>query len=69
VARAGVVKITFAVPYRCYFGQHICLVGSEDGLGKWDVKRGLAMQWTDGDVWTADLELQAKWVHGVDAVP
>ena len=51
------MRVSFAVPYRCEFGQHIALVGSDEFLGDWDVQRGVPMNWQDGDVWTVDLEL------------
>ena len=51
------MRVSFALPYRCEFGQHIALVGSDEYLGDWDVQRGVAMNWQDGDVWTVDLEL------------
>ncbi len=51
------MQVSFAVPYRCEFGQHIALVGSDEFLGDWDVRRGVPMNWQDGDVWTVDLEL------------
>ena len=51
------MRVSFAVPYRCEFGQHIALVGSDEFLGDWDVRRGVPMNWQDGDVWTVDLEL------------
>ena len=51
------MRVSFAVPYRCEFGQHIALVGSDEYLGKWDAQRAVAMNWSHGDVWTVDLEL------------
>ena len=33
------VRVSFALPYRCTFGQHLCLVGSINPLGAWDVGR------------------------------
>ncbi|KAK9811665.1 hypothetical protein WJX72_007965 [[Myrmecia] bisecta] len=54
----GGVRVSFALPYRCNFGQHLCLVGSADPLGKWDVQSGVPMNWTDGDVWTVELDIK-----------
>ena len=51
------MRVSFAMPYRCEFGQHIALVGSDEYLGDWDVQRGVPMNWQDGDVWTVDVEL------------
>ncbi|KAK9822642.1 hypothetical protein WJX81_002600 [Elliptochloris bilobata] len=54
------VRVSFALPYRCTFGQHLCLVGSISPLGAWDVRQGVAMSWSEGDVWTVDLELHTR---------
>ena len=51
------MRVSFAVPYRCEFGQHIALVGSDEYLGDWDALRAKPMNWTNGDVWTVDLDL------------
>jgi hypothetical protein len=53
------VKLSFKLPYRCSFGQELCLVGSGDALGNWRVEHGRRMQWTDGDVWQVDFEVSA----------
>jgi hypothetical protein len=44
------VRVSFALPYRCTFGQHLCLVGSVQRLGSWDVRQGVAMSWSEGDI-------------------
>lgn len=41
------------------FGESLRLVGSDSVLGSWDVAQGPALQWSDGDVWTLDLEVPA----------
>lgn len=53
------VKLSFKLPYRCSFGQEICLVGSGEALGNWSVENGKRMHWTDGDVWEVDFEVSA----------
>lgn len=53
------VKLSFKLPYRCSFGQELCLVGSGEFLGNWSVENGKRMHWTDGDVWTVDFEVWA----------
>lgn len=51
--------VTFSLPYRCSYGQHLCLVGAGDSLGNWDVTKGRVMAWSDNDVWKADIEIRA----------
>jgi len=49
-------KIT--VPCRVEFGQSVKLVGSSPELGTWDTEKGVTLEWTEGDVWTAMLEIE-----------
>jgi hypothetical protein len=56
------------IPYHCKFGQHLCLVGSVEQLGHWDVARGLEMHWSDGDVWRVDVDIPNRWVGTVCAL-
>lgn len=53
------VEVRFSLPHRVDFGQHVCIVGGHEHLGGWDVVRGVKMTWTEGDVWSAVLELHA----------
>lgn len=55
------VAVKFVIPYHCRFGQHLCIVGSVDKLGKWDVAKGLALNWSEGDVWRVEVDLPARW--------
>lgn len=54
---ANKVKLSFKLPYRCSFGQELCLVGSGEALGNWSVDKGRRMHWTDGDIWQVDFEV------------
>ncbi|PRW59906.1 carbohydrate-binding module family 20 [Chlorella sorokiniana] len=56
----GSVSVCFRLPYRCKYGQKLCLVGSNDVLGGWHVDRAVPMNWTEGDVWTVELQLPAN---------
>ncbi|KAI7841904.1 hypothetical protein COHA_004432 [Chlorella ohadii] len=56
----GNVSVSFRLPYRCKYGQKLCLIGSNDVLGSWHVDRAVAMNWTEGDVWTVELQLPAN---------
>lgn len=49
------------LPYHCRYGQSVCLIGSIDKLGKWDVSRAVEMSWHDGDLWKVELELPKRW--------
>ena len=49
--------VRFNLPYRCNFGQHLCVVGSGEVLGQWDLAQAVQMEWSEGDVWTAELPL------------
>lgn len=54
------LTVRFRLPYRCHFGQQLCIVGNSEPLGKWEVQRGVPMRWTEGDVWEAELKLQPE---------
>lgn len=51
------VKVSFKVPHHVEFGENICVVGAHDTLGSWDVGSSVPLNWSEGDVWTAQLEL------------
>lgn len=59
IVASGDLQLTFSVPRRVDFGHHLLIVGSNDKLGGWDVGRGVQMQWTEGDVWVAELQVPA----------
>lgn len=51
---------TFTVPSQpLAFGEHLRLVGSAPELGGWDPSEGLALEWAEGDNWTAEASLAA----------
>lgn len=57
---ASAVQINFSIPYRVNFGQALCLLGSSDELGAWDVACRVC---------TAVLALAAAlWCHDTDQV-
>jgi hypothetical protein len=57
---SGLVHLKLAIPYHCNWGQHLCLVGSAEPLGSWDIDQGVTMQWSDGDLWSVDVELPVE---------
>lgn len=76
---AGSVSVNFHLPYRCKYGQKLCLIGSNDMLGSWHVDRAVAMNWTEvrSGPWPACLLLvvaltscikqlcMLAWIEGV----
>lgn len=48
------------LPYRCKFGQRLCVIGASDNLGAWDVSKAIPMEWTDGDVWMVNMQIPAE---------
>lgn len=51
------VHVRVVIKLSVMFGEHLCLVGSCEELGSWNVERAPKFQWTHGDVWVADVEL------------
>lgn len=49
--------MTVSVSCRAAFGEHIMLVGSSKGLGKWRAAKGCKLSWSPGDVWRGQVEL------------
>lgn len=42
------------------FGDRVCVVGDAEALGNWDPDKGVPMEWTAGDSWTAKVDLPVK---------
>lgn len=54
----------FTVPAQpLAFGEHLRLVGSAPKLGGWDPEAGLALEWAEGDNWSAEASLPAGVVE------
>jgi len=63
VALNGVtLMVDFEVPYHTAFGENLCMVGSHEQLGAWELERAKAMTWSEGHVWKASVELPAGGV-------
>lgn len=63
VAEAS-TSATFTVPAQpLAFGEHLRLVGSAHELGGWDPESGLALEWGEGDNWSAEALLPAGAVE------
>ena len=52
------VNVRFVLPRRIDFGKSHCMVGDLPALGSWDFTKGINMSWTDGDNWTAEMNLK-----------
>ena len=39
------------------FGESIKAVGNAPAFGDWDADKGAALQWQEGDVWTATIDI------------
>lgn len=52
--------VTFEVQRHVDFGDRLCIVGDAEALGSWDPGNGVAMEWREGDVWTAEVELPLR---------
>ncbi|CAG9466241.1 unnamed protein product [Pedinophyceae sp. YPF-701] len=50
-------KLRISARKETEFGQSLVLVGEGAQLGSWDVSKGPKMQWSDGHVWWAEVEL------------
>ena len=55
---------TFTVPAQpLAFGEHLRLVGSVPEMGDWEPEAGLALEWSEGDNWSAAATLPAGAVE------
>lgn len=52
---AKIVK--FTVKQKISFGSHIAVVGSNPVLGEWNPAAALELSWNEGDVWSAEAQL------------
>lgn len=50
-------KVKFSVTYTTVPGENLFVVGSSIELGAWDISRSVPLQWTDGNVWVAKVDI------------
>lgn len=50
------VRVKFKLLKECAFGQKFLIVGDDSMFGSWDPSEGVPLNWSDGHVWTAELE-------------
>lgn len=48
------------MPYKCKYGQRLCVIGASDNLGAWHVEKAIGMHWTEGDVWMVDMKIPSE---------
>ncbi|KAF2580279.1 hypothetical protein F2Q68_00000038 [Brassica cretica] len=53
------VRVRFQLRKECVFGEHFFVLGDHPvfGGGLWDPENALPLNWSDGHVWTLDLDL------------
>jgi hypothetical protein len=52
----------FTLHYETRLGEDLFLIGSHERLGAWAIECAAPMRWTEGNVWTGDVELPASGV-------
>ena len=50
-------KIIFTIYYNTIFGQEIAISGSNDRLGNWDKNNLLILNWTKGNKWIGEMDI------------
>ncbi|XP_010423928.1 PREDICTED: uncharacterized protein LOC104708971 isoform X1 [Camelina sativa] len=52
------VRVRFQLRKECVFGEHFFILGDDPVFGGlWDPETALPLNWSDGNVWTLDLDL------------
>ncbi|KAK1355735.1 CBM20 domain-containing protein [Heracleum sosnowskyi] len=51
------VHVRFQLQRECSFGQHFYIVGDDPLLGQWDPSEAVPFNWSDGHVWTTELDI------------
>ncbi|CAA7389891.1 unnamed protein product [Spirodela intermedia] len=51
------VHVKFRLRQSCEFGEQFLLVGEDTKLGSWKPGSAMPMEWSDGDVWTVEMDL------------
>nr|GEU40185.1 carbohydrate-binding-like fold [Tanacetum cinerariifolium] len=54
---AQTVRVSFQLKRECSFGQHFLIVGDDPVLGLWDPNSAIPLTWSDGHIWTIDLDI------------
>ncbi|OIW00850.1 hypothetical protein TanjilG_12254 [Lupinus angustifolius] len=51
------VHVTFQLEKNCDFGEQFLIVGDDPVLGSWDPADALPMTWSDGHIWSVELDM------------
>lgn len=51
------VHVKFELQKECEFGQRFLIVGDDPVLGVWDPAAGVPLTWTEGHLWTAQVDM------------
>ncbi|KAL4587279.1 hypothetical protein LXL04_000147 [Taraxacum kok-saghyz] len=51
------VCVRFQLQKECSFGQNFLIVGEDPIFGLWDPENAIPLTWSDGHVWSVDLEI------------
>ncbi|XP_020097339.1 uncharacterized protein LOC109716361 isoform X2 [Ananas comosus] len=52
--------VKFVLHKECLFGQRFLLVGDDSNISSWDPSKAIPLEWSDGHVWTTELDLPIK---------
>jgi len=55
---SNTVSVTFRVKCQTAFGDEVRVIGNVSELGQWDPSNAAKMQWTDGHMWVATVDLE-----------
>ncbi|KAL8192698.1 hypothetical protein R6Q57_027146 [Mikania cordata] len=56
-AETQTVGVQFQLQRECSFGQNFLITGDHPILGLWDPKNAISLTWSDGHVWTVDIDI------------
>ncbi|XP_047975638.1 uncharacterized protein LOC125218082 [Salvia hispanica] len=51
------VRVRFKLHKQCAFGQQFLVVGDDPNLGLWDPSEGVPLNWSEGHVWAAEVDV------------
>ncbi|KAJ6750297.1 hypothetical protein OIU85_000890 [Salix viminalis] len=51
------VHVKFQLLKECSFGEQFTIVGDDPLLGSWDPESGIPLNWSDGHLWTVELDI------------
>lgn len=57
-SRPRTTRLQVTVQRRVPYGHAVALVGDAPSLGEWDPARAALLQWSEGDVWQGELEVE-----------